>query len=56
MLHIRQGDITDARLPADVVPGHDVIVNFAAETHVDRSISGPGEFVVTNMHGLQRLL
>ncbi|WP_433435262.1 dTDP-glucose 4,6-dehydratase [Nonomuraea sp. CA-141351] len=50
------GDITDARLLADVVPGHDVIVNFAAETHVDRSIDGPGDFVLTNVYGTQRLL
>ncbi|MEU6741757.1 dTDP-glucose 4,6-dehydratase [Streptosporangium sandarakinum] len=51
-----RGDITDAGLLADVVPGHHVIVNFAAETHVDRSITGPGDFVVTNVHGTQRLL
>ncbi|WP_327590607.1 dTDP-glucose 4,6-dehydratase [Nonomuraea sp. NBC_00507] len=51
-----RGDIADARLLADVVPGHDVIVNFAAETHVDRSIAGPGDFVVTNVHGTQLLL
>ncbi|MGV9599819.1 dTDP-glucose 4,6-dehydratase [Streptosporangium sandarakinum] len=51
-----KGDITDAGLLADVVPGHQVIVNFAAETHVDRSITGPGDFVVTNVHGTQRLL
>ncbi|MEV1169985.1 dTDP-glucose 4,6-dehydratase [Nonomuraea sp. NPDC049784] len=51
-----QGDITDARLLAGLVPGHDVIVNFAAETHVDRSIDGPGDFVLTNVYGTQRLL
>ncbi|MET9069146.1 dTDP-glucose 4,6-dehydratase [Streptosporangium sandarakinum] len=51
-----RGDITDAGLLADVVPGHQVIVNFAAETHVDRSITGPEDFVVTNVHGTQRLL
>ncbi|MEU7861915.1 dTDP-glucose 4,6-dehydratase [Nonomuraea sp. NPDC049141] len=50
------GDITDGELLADVVPGHDVIVNFAAETHVDRSITGPGDFVLTNVYGTQRLL
>ncbi|MBN6053684.1 dTDP-glucose 4,6-dehydratase [Nonomuraea sp. RK-328] len=50
------GDITDARLLADVVPGHDVIVNFAAETHVDRSIIGAGDFVLTNVYGTQRVL
>ncbi|MEU7984242.1 dTDP-glucose 4,6-dehydratase [Streptosporangium canum] len=51
-----RGDVTDARLLAEVVPGHDAIVNFAAETHVDRSITGAGDFVVTNVYGTQRLL
>jgi dTDP-glucose 4,6-dehydratase len=51
-----RGDITDTALLAEVVPGHDVVVNFAAETHVDRSISGAGDFVVTNVLGTQRLL
>jgi dTDP-glucose 4,6-dehydratase len=51
-----QGDITDGRLLAEVVQGHDVIVNFAAETHVDRSITGGGDFVITNVYGTQRLL
>ncbi|MGW3368921.1 dTDP-glucose 4,6-dehydratase [Streptosporangium canum] len=51
-----RGDITDAPLLADLVPGHDVIVNFAAETHVDRSITGAGDFVITNVYGTQRLL
>ncbi|MER5646564.1 dTDP-glucose 4,6-dehydratase [Streptosporangium sp. NPDC002524] len=51
-----RGDITDARLLADLLPGHDVVVNFAAETHVDRSITGPGDFVLTNVHGTQCLL
>ncbi|MGJ6964053.1 dTDP-glucose 4,6-dehydratase [Streptosporangium sp. G11] len=51
-----RGDITDARLLADLMPGQDVVVNFAAETHVDRSITGPGDFVVTNVHGTQCML
>ncbi|MER5422736.1 dTDP-glucose 4,6-dehydratase [Streptosporangium roseum] len=51
-----RGDITDVRLLADMVPEHDVIVNFAAETHVDRSITAAGDFVVTNVHGTQLLL
>jgi dTDP-glucose 4,6-dehydratase len=51
-----EGDIADARLLADVVPGHDAIVNFAAETHVDRSIDGGADFVNTNVLGTQRLL
>ncbi|MEU8267310.1 dTDP-glucose 4,6-dehydratase [Sphaerisporangium sp. NPDC049002] len=51
-----KGDIADARLLREVVPGHDAIVNFAAETHVDRSITGAADFVVTNVQGTQRLL
>ncbi|WP_436762441.1 dTDP-glucose 4,6-dehydratase [Streptosporangium sp. V21-05] len=51
-----RGDITDARLLAGLMPGQDVVLNFAAETHVDRSITGPGEFVLTNVHGTQCLL
>ncbi|RVX44568.1 dTDP-glucose 4,6-dehydratase [Nonomuraea polychroma] len=51
-----QADITDAHALAEVVPGHDVIVNFAAETHVDRSITGAADFVTTNVVGTQRLL
>jgi dTDP-glucose 4,6-dehydratase len=48
-----QGDIVDARLLDEVLPGHDAIVNFAAESHVDRSISGAADFVVTNVLGAQ---
>jgi dTDP-glucose 4,6-dehydratase len=51
-----QGDICDAGLLASVVPGHDVALNFAAETHVDRSIAGAAAFVATNMVGTQVLL
>jgi len=50
------GDICDAGLLATVVPGHDIVVNFAAETHVDRSISGAADFVTTNVVGTQVLL
>ena len=39
-LEFTRGDICDAALLASVVPGHDVVVNFAAESHVDRSIAG----------------
>ena len=45
------GDIADARLLADVLPGHDAVINFAAETHVDRSIAGAAEFVTANVTG-----
>lgn len=51
-----QGDIADRELLDEVVPGHDVLVNFAAETHVDRSISGPAEFIHTNVLGTQEIL
>ena len=50
-----QGDICDGALIDTVLPGHDVVVNFAAETHVDRSIDGPADFVVTNVVGAQTL-
>jgi dTDP-glucose 4,6-dehydratase len=51
-----RGDICDAGLLATVLPGHDIVVNFAAETHVDRSISGAADFVTTNVVGTQVLL
>ncbi|MDF5755001.1 dTDP-glucose 4,6-dehydratase [Spongiactinospora sp. TRM90649] len=50
------GDICDAGLLAEVVPGHDVVVNFAAESHVDRSIDGAADFVRTNVLGTQTLM
>ncbi|GLZ10092.1 dTDP-glucose 4,6-dehydratase [Actinomadura sp. NBRC 104425] len=50
------GDICDAELLAEVVPGHDVVLNFAAESHVDRSIASAGEFVRTNVLGVQTLM
>ncbi len=46
-----KGDIRDAGLVDEVIPGHDVIVHFAAESHVDRSISGPEPFLSTNLIG-----
>ncbi|GAA3197693.1 dTDP-glucose 4,6-dehydratase [Nonomuraea roseoviolacea] len=50
------GDVCDAGLLAEVVPGHDLVVNFAAESHVDRSIEGAAEFVRTNVMGTQALM
>jgi dTDP-glucose 4,6-dehydratase len=50
------GDICDARLLAGLLPGHDAVVNFAAETHVDRSIAGAAEFVTANVAGVQVLM
>jgi dTDP-glucose 4,6-dehydratase len=51
-----RGDIGDAALLDDVLPGHDAIVHFAAESHVDRSIQGAAPFVITNVLGTQSLL
>jgi dTDP-glucose 4,6-dehydratase len=51
-----RGDIGDAALLNSVLPGHDIVVNFAAETHVDRSISGASNFVAANVAGVQVLL
>jgi dTDP-glucose 4,6-dehydratase len=55
-LEFVRGDIGDAGLLAALLPGHDVVLNFAAETHVDRSITGAAEFVATNVTGVQVLL
>ena len=51
-----RGDIRDAALLEDVVAGHDAIVHFAAESHVDRSIAGPAPFLDTNVVGTGVLL
>lgn len=51
-----KGDICDAQAVDQVMPGHDVVVHFAAESHVDRSIAGAGPFVMTNVVGTQVLL
>jgi dTDP-glucose 4,6-dehydratase len=51
-----RGAIEDPVAVADAVAGCEAIVNFAAETHVDRSISGPEAFIITNMQGTHVLL
>lgn len=51
-----QGDTCDPATVDEVVAGQDAIVHFAAETHVDRSIADPSEFVRTNIVGTQVLL
>jgi dTDP-glucose 4,6-dehydratase len=51
-----QGDITDAALVDSVMAEHDAVVHFAAESHVDRSIQGAADFVVTNVVGTHTLL
>jgi dTDP-glucose 4,6-dehydratase len=50
------GDICDSELVDKLVKSHDLVVNFAAESHVDRSINGAKDFVVTNVLGTQTLL
>lgn len=54
-LNFVRGDICDPRLLASVVPGHDYVLNFAAESHVDRSISSASDFVAANVTGVQVL-
>jgi dTDP-glucose 4,6-dehydratase len=51
-----QGAIEDPAAVAEAVAGCEAIVNFAAETHVDRSIADPEGFIVTNMQGTHVLL
>jgi dTDP-glucose 4,6-dehydratase len=50
-----QGDICRDEDLDGAVPGHDVVVNFAAESHVDRSIHGAADFVLTNVLGAQQV-
>jgi dTDP-glucose 4,6-dehydratase len=53
-----QGDIGDVALLPKLLAEHQprAVLNFAAESHVDRSIHGPGEFIETNIVGTFRLL
>jgi len=51
-----EGDIRNLDLVMDLVDDVDAIVNFAAESHVDRSIEGAKPFVTTNIQGTQTLL
>ena len=58
-LHVfAQGDIGDRELVSGLLKEHqpDAVVNFAAESHVDRSIDGPGAFIQTNVVGTLGLL
>lgn len=50
------GDICDEILVTRLINKHDVIINFAAESHVDRSIKNAKDFVLTNVVGTQTLL
>jgi len=53
-----RGDIGDRPLVDELLRRHKprAIVNFAAESHVDRSIHGPGDFITTNINGTFHLL
>jgi dTDP-glucose 4,6-dehydratase len=51
-----RGEICDGELLMGLLPGHDAVVHFAAESHVDRSIVGPAQFIATNVVGTQTLL
>ena len=51
-----KGDICDLRVVSELLKEVDVVVNFAAESHVDRSISGATDFVQTNIVGVQVML
>jgi dTDP-glucose 4,6-dehydratase len=55
-LRFVRGDICDARLVFELMRGTDLVVHFAAESHVDRSIQGAADFVVTNVVGTQTVL
>ena len=51
-----QGDICDPKQVSELISEVDGVVNFAAESHVDRSISGASDFVQTNIVGVQVML
>jgi dTDP-glucose 4,6-dehydratase len=51
-----KGDICDQRVVEETMGGCDAVINFAAETHVDRSIGDPGAFVRTDIYGTLMLL
>ena len=55
-LRFVRGDICDAELVNELMNGIDLVVHFAAESHVDRSILGSADFVLTNVLGTQTLL
>ncbi|KQP27045.1 dTDP-glucose 4,6-dehydratase [Aeromicrobium sp. Leaf272] len=55
-LRFVQGDVADAALVDELLPGHDVVVHFAAESHNDNSLRDPRPFVDTNLVGAYTLL
>ena len=56
--HFVQGNIGDRDLVSELLRNHAIqaVIHFAAESHVDRSIDGPGDFIETNIVGTYRLL
>ncbi len=54
--HFIQGRIEDINTVREAIKGVDMVVHFAAETHVDRSIASPRPFIITNIMGTQVLL
>ncbi len=51
-----QGDICDKKVVAELMAQVDMVVNFAAESHVDRSIKYPDDFMLTNIFGVKVML
>ncbi len=51
-----RGNLLQSRLLRELIDGQDAVVHFAAQTHVDRSITAAAEFVRTNVEGTQALL
>jgi len=51
-----KGDICDKESVVNAIKGVDIVVNFAAESHVDRSIEDPGSFIQTDIYGTFILL
>ncbi|MCF1594621.1 dTDP-glucose 4,6-dehydratase [Streptomyces muensis] len=56
LLDLVVGDICDRDLLLELLPGHDAVVHFAAESHVDRSLASADAFIRTNVLGTQVLL
>lgn len=54
--HFIKGDICNAQLVDEIMAGTNLVVHFAAESHVDRSISEPDQFLQTNIIGTHNLL
>ena len=55
-LKVVKGDITDSKFLNQEMQDHDVVIHFAAESHVDRSISSAGEFIKSNVMGTHNVL